>query len=101
MSLRIVSLCLLALAPLCAQQPAEPQPRYVDPGGPDRPPSDAVVLFDGKDSSNWTTGDGEPATCTVADGAMACKTGAGNIFSKQRFGSAQIHLEFATPFMPD
>jgi hypothetical protein len=31
---------------------------------------------------------------------MVCKSGAGNIYTKQKFGSAQIHLEFFLPYMP-
>ncbi|MBI1786579.1 MAG: DUF1080 domain-containing protein [Acidobacteria bacterium] len=80
---------------------AQEQPRVVDPGGAARAPSDAVVLFDGKDMSHWTTTDGRPARCKVADAAMTCTTGVGDIASKERFRSAQIHLEFAPPYMPD
>jgi hypothetical protein len=77
------------------------QPRVVDPGGPGKAPSDAVVLFDGTDLSHWTVQNGGPAKCQVADGAMACKTGSGDLFSKEKFRAAQIHLEFAIPSMPD
>src|SRR5690349_9312746 len=38
-----------------------PQPRYVDPGKPGQPPSDAIVLFGGKDLSEWVHSDGAPA----------------------------------------
>lgn len=85
----------------CAQKHDEAQPRVVDPGGPEKPPSDAVVVFDGKDMSQWTTRDGGRAKCDAADGAMTCTTGAGDILSKARFRSAQIHLEFSPPYMPD
>ena len=78
-----------------------PQPRVVDPGGPGKAPSDAVVLFDGTDLSHWTLKDGRPSKCQVQDGAMACKTGSGDSYSKERFRSAQIHVEFATPNMPE
>ena len=79
---------------------AQPQPRVVDPGGPGKAPSDAVVLFDGKDVSNWTTLDGQPSRCQVIGGVMACTSGVGHMYSRQKFGSAQIHLEFAPPLMP-
>ena len=91
---------LLAAAGL-AQHREEPQPRVVDPGGPGKAPSDAVVLFDGSGLSQWVTRDGGPARCTVDGGVMTCKTGAGDIFSKPTFRDAQIHLEFAPPYMPD
>ena len=32
------------------------EPKVVDPGPPGRPPADAIVLFDGKDLSQWTGG---------------------------------------------
>jgi len=58
-------------------------------------PSDAVVLFDGTDLSEWTYLDGRPAGWIVADGAMTVK--GGSIKSKREFGDMQLHLEFATP----
>jgi hypothetical protein len=66
-----------------------------------KPPSDAVVLFDGSSMSGWTTQDGRPAACEVADGAMTCVSGVGNIYSKEKFRSAQVHLEFNIPYMPN
>jgi len=78
-----------------------PQPHVVDPGGPDRAPSDAVVLFDGKDLSQWMTWNGQPTKCNVVDGVIHCRTGAGDILSKATFRAAQIHLEYAVPHMPD
>jgi hypothetical protein len=60
-------------------------------------PADAVVLFDGKDLSNWMNMKGEPSKWVVRDGYMESVKGAGNIRSRQPFGSCQLHLEFATP----
>jgi len=69
-----------------------PQPRAVDPGSATLAPSDAVVLFDGRDVAQWVTAkDGEPCRCSVEDGAMACLTGVGDIVSKEKFRDAQIH----------
>ncbi len=93
-------LCFLFFAGLCAGQ-QEPQPRVVDAGTNGGPPSDAVVLFDGKDLREWTSADGGPAAWPVSDGAMTCKSGTGDIYTKRKFGSAQIHVEFATPSMPN
>jgi len=87
----------LALSPLAVAQ-SEPQPRVVDPGPP---PSDAVILFNGANLDAWETRDGKPAGCTIEKRAMACKTGAGDIQTKAKLGSAQIHLEFLIPSMPD
>ncbi len=74
-----------------------PQPAVVDPGGSGMAPSDAIVLFDGKDLSGWAGNDGGPAKWAVENGEIVCNTGTGNIQTKQKFGSAQIHIEFATP----
>lgn len=84
-----------------AAEMRSPQPRVVTPGKtPGDPPSDAVVLFDGKDMSQWSLRDGSPAGCEVRGGEMRCTTGVGNIFSKPTFRSAQIHIEVAPPDMP-
>ena len=84
-----------------AAEMKSPQPRVVTPGKePGQPPSDAVILFDGKDMSQWALRDGSPAKCDVRNGEMGCTTGVGNIFSKSTFRSAQIHIEFAPPTMP-
>jgi hypothetical protein len=80
---------------------ARPKPRVVTPGAqPGMPPSDAVVLFDGKDLSKWmvaTKGGLQPANWTVANGYMEVKPGAGTLVSKDKFGDAQIHIEWASP----
>jgi len=85
----------------CAQNHSLPQPAVVTPpetvGGP---PSDAVVLFDGKDASQWVHKNGSAAKWPVQNGAIVCNTGSGDIFSKPKIGSAQIHVEFAIPYMP-
>lgn len=60
-------------------------------------PTDAVVLFDGKDLSQWKDKNGKPAPWTVADGAFTVKPGTGDISTKEKFGSQQLHLEFRIP----
>src|SRR5439155_124892 len=69
-----------------------PEPKPVTPGAePGAPPSDAVVLFDGKDLSKWKGGE----AWIIKDGvATAAKTG---INTKDSFGDVQFHIEFATP----
>ncbi len=64
-----------------------------------QPPSDAIVLFDGKDLSGWVSQkDGKtPAAWDLVEGAMQVKPKTGGIQSKQAFGSVQLHIEFATP----
>jgi hypothetical protein len=96
----IAALILFSIVAM-AQDNAEPQPRVVDPGGPGKAPSDAVVLFDGSNLDHWTTADGGPARCEVRDRVIACKSGAGDIYSKEKFRDAQIHVEFSPPLMAD
>ena len=60
------------------------------------PPSDAIVLFDGKDLSKWEC-DGGPARWKVENGYMEVVKDSGNIRTKEEFGDFQLHLEFATP----
>lgn len=92
---RLIVLFSVVLAQACAQ--TEPQPPVVNPGPP---PSDAVVLFGGKDTSAWETAGHKLIGCTVEGDTMACKTGVGDILTKQQFGDVQIHLEFRIPYMP-
>ena len=65
------------------------------------PPDTAVVLFDGKDLSNWTKLDGGAPAWEVADGAMTVTAGGGDIVSREQFNDFLLHLEFMTPDMPD
>jgi len=68
-----------------------PEPKVIDPGSATKAPSDAIVLFDGKDLSQWNGGE----KWIVKDG-VAIPQGDG-INSKRAFGSCQLHVEFATP----
>jgi hypothetical protein len=60
-------------------------------------PTDAIVLFEGKDLSSWTDVKNQPSRWIVRDGYMESVKGAGYIRTKQEFGSCQLHVEFATP----
>jgi len=79
-----------------------PAPKQIDPGttstqdAPGRPPSDAIVLFDGKDLSQWESKDG-PAKWKVANGYMETVPKTGYIHTKQSFADCQLHVELATP----
>jgi hypothetical protein len=83
--------------------PDRPVPPVVESGTastqdvPGHPPSDAVVLFDGKNLSQWVGEDGQPAKWTGADGHMEVLPHAGVIHTRQPFGNCQLHLEFAEP----
>jgi hypothetical protein len=76
----------------------EPEPKVVSPGENfSAPPSDAIVLFDGKNLDNWVGKDGGKPQWTVADGAMTVVKGTGDIKTKQPFGDIQLHIEWRTP----
>ena len=63
------------------------------------PPSDAVILFDGKNLDQWVSvkTPGTPAMWTVADGAFTVKKGTGNIETKKSFTDYQLHIEWKIP----
>jgi hypothetical protein len=108
----------IACNPANAQPPSQPDPAWrvhdanrprpvmVDPGVPStydhpgKPPSDAVVLFDGTDLSRWASMDGGPAQWVVKDGAMECAKGSGYLRTLQNFGDCQLHIEWAAPTPP-
>jgi hypothetical protein len=66
------------------------KPRKVDPGPPGGPPSDAIVLFGGKDLAAWTGVE----KWEVKDGYAVCKSTAQ---TKQPFGDCQVHVEWLEP----
>ncbi len=78
-----------------------PQPPMVTPGETVSipPPSDATVLFDGKDLSQWVSrglnGAESPAAWPVRDGYFEAQ--GGNLSTKASFGDVQLHLEYAIP----
>jgi hypothetical protein len=81
--------------------PARPQPPVVTPGTFSEnatPPSDAIVLFDGKDLSQWVDKKtGGPVGWSVVDGvAVSAK---GDIQTVKEFGDLQLHLEFREPLL--
>jgi len=80
-----------------------PAPPVITPGTEStqdvagKAPSDAVVLFDGTDLSQWTDSKGGKTKWIMGDGYMECVKGSGYIQSRREFGSCQLHVEFATP----
>jgi hypothetical protein len=83
-----------------------PQPEVVDPGTlssqdePGNPPSDAIILFDGKDLSQWVAMNGSPTRWMAKNGVMECVPGSGYIRTLQSFGDCQLHVEWASPNPP-
>ena len=75
----------------------EPEPKVVTPGNNGAPPSDAIILFDGKNLNSWTDKDGNAPKWTIAEGAMTVAKGTGDVKTKQTFGDIQLHIEWRTP----
>lgn len=100
---------IAAATTLSAQQPAkpkhedtevwEPVPQVVTPGATcGAPPSDAIVLFDGKNLDQWVSAqDKSPAKWIVADGVLTVSKTAGNIETQRAFKDYQLHLEWKVP----
>jgi hypothetical protein len=77
----------------------QPVPPVVIPGKtPGAPPSDAIVLFDGTNESQWVSAqDHTPARWTVADGLLTVAKDAGNIETRRLFHNYQLHIEWKIP----
>jgi hypothetical protein len=77
--------------PYAVHDPARPQPPAVEAAGPvtTKPPSDAIVLFDGKSLDAWQPG------WLIKEGSMVAT--AKDIQSKQSFGAIQMHFEWRLP----
>lgn len=68
------------------------EPKVVTPGKTnDQPPSDAIVLFDGKNLDAWNNGE----KWKIDDGVAT--VGKGEITTKQNFGDCQLHIEWSSP----
>jgi hypothetical protein len=106
----LAALALTALSsPLFSQSPVtpkpeetevwEPVPKIVTPGATSTaPPSDAIVLFDGKNLDEWVTNrDKSPVKWNVADGVMTVNKTGGNIETKRTFKNYQLHVEWKIP----
>jgi hypothetical protein len=81
-----------------------PEPQKVQPGVSGKPPSDAIVLFDGSDLSKWESSKPvergskpEAAPWKIVNGEMRVVPGSGGIQTKQYFGDCQLHVEFKSP----
>jgi len=106
----VIAVVTSAISQAQQQQPPRPaaqppwespkkEPAIITPGAKvGDAPSDAVILFDGKDLSGWKSlRDGGDAKWDVKDGYMQVKGGTGDIVTKQEWGDCQLHVEFATP----
>ena len=105
----VCAACSLIAFPVFAQQTTagpkpedteiwSPVPAVVTPGATNAmPPSDAVVLFDGKNLDAWESVKHTPAQWTVANGIMTVNKPTGDIETKQRFTDYQLHVEWRIP----
>ena len=109
-----ITTLLLFAAPARAQvdtkwkihDPDRPLPPIVTPGtsgtqdAPGKPPSDAVILFDGANLSQWLDKDSAPAKWKVEKGYAEVVPNTGYIHTRNSFGDCQLHVEFSEPVPP-
>lgn len=108
--LALAALCTLAVGaaaiPACAAEDDKAKdqaPPIVTPGtagsdeAPGKIPSDAVVIFDGKNLDGFTRDNGQPPQWIVEDGVLKIEPRTGSLITKEEIDDAQIHIEFATP----
>jgi hypothetical protein len=107
----LLAALVFAAAPFFAQDAAkpkpedtevwQPEPKIVTPGATcDAPPSDAIILFDGKNEDEWVSAqDHTPAKWVVHDGILTVSKehGVGNIETKRKFKDYQLHIEWRIP----
>jgi len=98
-----------AAVSLCAQQSTakpedtevwQPEPKMVMPGATcGAPPSDAIILFDGKNLDEWVSAQDRsgPAKWIVADNVVTVNKSVGNIETKRSFKNYQFHMEWRIP----
>ncbi|HJU67241.1 MAG TPA: DUF1080 domain-containing protein [Gemmatimonadaceae bacterium] len=109
----VVLLALLGASYRCDAQASTPpaiawtihdtsraQPPVVDPGPytpSSRAPSDAIVLFDGRDGSEWRSPNGQPLRWKIENGYLESVGRTGSISTVREFGDCQLHIEWAAP----
>jgi hypothetical protein len=96
---------MLPNLPWHVHDPARPHPKVITPGAtPGAAPSDAIVLFDGKDLSKWQQegrgadrGKMVDAQWKVGDGYFEVVGGTGSLLTREKFGDCQLHVEWSSP----
>lgn len=91
--------------PWHVHDPDRPHPRLVTPAAaPGGAPSDAIVLFDGSDLAKWAQrGQGAErdklvdARWKVGNGYFEVASRTGDLYSREKFGDCQLHIEWASP----
>lgn len=104
LGMSIVFPCIAQIPPDALPKPEDtevwtPEPGRVAPGSATSAPSDAIVLFDGKDLREWvsTASPDKAAGWIVADGVLTVRPGSGYIQTRRVFEDYQIHLEWRVP----
>ena len=104
-----LAILLAMVVPVYAQQAApkpedtevwSPEPKVVTPGAEcGAAPSDAIILFDGKNLDEWVSAQDRsaPAKWIVDSGVMTVSKGTGNIETKRTFKNYQFHMEWKVP----
>ena len=102
-------LCFAVLAGFAQEAPRKGDPKLTEQWDPPvrvitpgktaaDAPSDAIVLFGGKDASKWKAQkDGGPVKWKIEDNALVVAGGTGGIETKEGFGDCQLHIEWRTP----
>ena len=85
----VLALLCAGLSLWAADKSNETEPKVIDPGPP---PSDAIVLFDGKDLSQWQSEKAGEPKWKVENGVMIVN-GTGSIMTKEEFGDVQLHVD--------
>lgn len=105
----VSTILLLTSAAVAAQQSEKPKPedtevwqpvpKVVTPGAEcNAPPSDAIILFDGKNLDEWIqVSDKTPAKWMVANGVVTVNKPAGDIETRRKFRNYQLHVEWRVP----
>ncbi|GAB5473458.1 MAG: DUF1080 domain-containing protein [Maribacter sp.] len=77
----------------------EPKVPVVGPASNDRPPSDAIILFNGSSFDGWMHVQDSTAVKwhLNEDGSMTVADKTGDIRTKQEFGDMQLHIEWRSP----
>ncbi len=95
--------------PWHVHDPDRPHPPVVTPAAtPGGAPSDALVLFDGRDLSHWTShastiskaGSDGPAEWKLGEGYVEVVPKTGDLATKEKFGDIQLHIEWSSPNPP-
>lgn len=92
---------MLPFLPWHVHDPGRPHPPVVTPGkASGGAPSDAIVLFDGTELGKWTQrqqGKDVDPRWKVQDGYLEVVRNSGDLFSREKFGDCQLHVEWASP----